>query len=401
MRTILTAALVAAAIVVAYLLSSPGTDAPPGAGAGSGLARSGSAGPAGLAAEGSGDGRIEGARTSAGPTPQLGSGPRPDLYEYARLRGVTGDAVLSILSRMKGETVPPLDREFALRDISRILNAWLADPSRRDADVAFIVSAWKEVDDPAFRWAMSWLMQRIPENRFVEPLLELWAVDASRTVDAVASIGTEQAIATLAGLGRDIDGASPAVRAKIARRIALSEWDGRFDHLKQTWESRARPAVERLAAVEGLGAIPNDPLALRAALDLAEGQPQPLGGDLLGRERDHPERDLRSAAVQAVLMTGSADGTRQLFDRVDTEGHDPALRVMVERHMRAYTGPDISPLMIDRALRQGRVASGIAHYLSRVAVRDQVETIRTLVPLAEDAEARQLLEAALLNAARR
>jgi hypothetical protein len=135
-------------------------------------------------------------------------------------------------------------------------------------------------------------------------------------------------------------------------------------------------------------------------MHIALGPAQPVG-DLGERNSDHPDRDLRSAAVIAVMKRGDQDLTRRLLQAADVPGVDPAFTRMVDQHLCGYQGADLSRLILDRIDRRGRVSFGEAAYLNNVCTRSDVDRLKGILNLADTQAIRDIIHGAMLNAEKR
>lgn len=335
-------------------------------------------------------------RSNAGSATKPKPARRVGLEGLCDERGEVGAAVYEIIRKTVGQDARMLDRSFAKDDIHRVIMAWTNDPTRKDEDVDFLVKAWGEIKDPTARYALSWLFRHAKDDRVVEPLKELIPHHPWIAVDAIADQGTTLAAKTLIEVKEELN--NPVVRSQATIRIARSGWDGASDHLREVWKNDRLTDPERFIAVECLGRIESDPEARLAAYELAMGPARPLS-DLGDRNKDHPVRDLRSAAVMAVMHAGDQTLTRKLIDAADAPGADKGLASMVDLHVGTYQGADISRILLDRVDRRSKLTLGEARYLNRVCTRDDIERLRSIENHATTPEARQMIQAAILNAA--
>ncbi len=309
-------------------------------------------------------------------------------------RGPVGQALKRLLQKTVGQRYEQVDRSFTA-DYHEVLEAWRKDPSRYEEDMKLVFRMWEEVRDPAFRWAMSWMFQMMPDDRLIEPLTELLTVDSWRMVDAIAGIGSEKAAARLAAISGVIEKLES--RCQAAARVARSEWEGAVPFLRGSIDDPRTPAMERLNAVECLGLVTKDPRALELAMEIALGPPLPFG-DLGVRKIDHDHADLRSGAVLAVMRQGDVESLRRLFDRADVDGGDAAFASMIDRHLVGFQGSDISRLVLDRIQRRRRVSQGEALYLCNTARDSDAATLDSLAASTPDPEVSRLLRLAAQNA---
>ncbi|NRA96763.1 MAG: hypothetical protein HRU14_11205 [Planctomycetes bacterium] len=330
------------------------------------------------------------------PKAQPKSRPRVGLEGLCDARGEVGAAVYEIIRKTVGQEARLLDRSFAKDDIHRVISAWAQDPSRKDADVDFLVEAWGMMEDPTARYALSWLFRYVRDDRVIEPLKELVGHHPWIAVDAIAGQGTPLAARTLIEIKAQLD--EPKIRSQATIRIAQSGWEGAADHLREVWKDDRLTDAERFVAVECLGHVVSDPEARLAAYELATG-PARLLSDLGDRNDDHPERDLRSAAVMAVMQSGDQTLTRKLMDAADAPNADGRFASMVDLHVGVYQGADISRIVLERIDRRGKLTLGEARYLNRVCTRDDMTRLRKIEEFAATAEARQMIQDAILNAA--
>ncbi|MEE2712913.1 MAG: hypothetical protein VX913_09090 [Planctomycetota bacterium] len=357
-----------------------------------------SAGISGEAPGGSIGGPVSGEATSSAPARKAKreAGLRTGLEGLCDARGEVGAAVYEIIRKTVGQEARLLDRSFAKDDIHRVITAWSEDPSRKDADVDFLVQVWSMMKDPTARYALSWLFRYVGDDRVIESLTELVTDHPWIAVDAIADQRTVLAAKTLIGIKAQLE--DPEVRSQATIRIARSGWEGAADHLREVWKNDRLTDEERFVAVECLGRIEADPEARLAAYELAMG-PEHRLRDLGDRNDDHPVRDLRSAAVMAVMQSGDQTLSRKLLSAADAANADAGFASMVDLHIGAYQGADISRIVLTRIGRRSKVTLGEARYLNRVCTRDDTDRLRQIEDLAVTAEARQMIQAAILNAA--
>ena len=338
--------------------------------------------------------------TTAGP----GAAPRPrgkrvGLEGLCDEYGEVGAAVYEIIRKTVGQDARQLDRKFALEDISRVVAAWHNNPGRKDKDIDFLVTVWGMMEDPTARYALSWLFRHGHDDRLVEPLLELAEHHPWIVVDTIADQGTTKAIRAVADLRAQLR--EPAERNQAVIRVARSHWDGATDFLEGIWRDDRMTDSERFVAVECLARRYDDPEARLKAFDIALGAPQPMVDLGNVRNKDHPIRDLRSAAVMAVMQAGDQNLARKLITAADTPGADRGFTSMVDLHIGTYHGADISRIVLGRVGQRRKVSLGEARYLNRVCTQDDVQRLTEIAGWAESSEARQLIEAAIVNAGHR
>ena len=313
--------------------------------------------------------------------------------------GDVGAAVYEIIRKTAGQDHRQLDRRFALEDIARVLQAWHRNPERKNADIDFLVAVWGMVEDPTARYALSWLFRHGKDDRLVEPLVELAKDHPWIAVDSIADQGTTKAMRAIADLRAQLR--EPSERNQAVLRIARSSWDGATDLLERIYKDDRMTDSERFVAVECLGRRPDDAEARLKAYDIALGPAQPLGHLGADRDRDHPVRDLRSAAVMAVMQSGDQTLARKLLTAADAPGADSGFASMVDLHIGTYHGADISRLVLDRVDRRRKVSLGEARYFNRVCTAGDIDRLNKMLSWAESAEARQMIQAAAMNAAHR
>ncbi|MSR75780.1 MAG: hypothetical protein EXS14_09970 [Planctomycetes bacterium] len=320
-----------------------------------------------------------------------------DLGSDLRERGVVGAAILDLLQRTRGMDVRALERSFA-QSYNSILLAWEEDPARIDADVAAILRTFDEVADPAFRYALSWLFEKTKDDRFVDALVTVAKFDPQRGLHALGNLGTQEALLRVRALLPLLED-SPA-RILALQRLAAASAEGAASLLR-TWAlAREKPDIERIAAVESLGVIEGDAEAMRAALEIALGPAIPLR-NMGDRSLDHEHADLRSAAVLAIMRRGDMNVLQDMLARADEPGADSGFRAIVDAHVHAFQGSDITQLLIVRAGRRRRVSYGEAAWFNNHAVVTDVHRLREIEPHAADARTRELLQAAISTAATR
>ena len=303
----------------------------------------------------------------------------PELWQRVR----------TLIQATKGRDVRLIDRALMTRQ------NWELEQRLDPEGVTYLLEKYAEETDPSFRWSLSWLMERIKDDRMIEPLSELIGHHPMRAADALASLGSERSLSRLGELVPEID--DPRVRAHAYVRIGQSSWSEAERYLSSVWRDSRATDLERIGAMEALSNRNNNLESTRLAMEVALGPPIPLR-DLGERALSHPESDLRSAAVMAAMRLGDLDAVRQLLTAADAPGADPALGRMVDHHLSGYHGPEISLLIFDRIARRGRVSAGEARYLLRTATAADVTRLQRLHDTCRDAEVRQLLDAALTAA---
>jgi hypothetical protein len=328
----------------------------------------------------------------APPVPPTG----PDLSllsTHLEARGRVGEALKAVLLKTVGQDFRNLDRSFS-RDYSAILQEWRADPGRMEEDLALLLRIFEEVRDPAFRWALSWLLQAVPDDRLIGPAVELLGIDPWRMVDTLAGIGTEAALMRLAAISSVIE--RPEVRAQALVQLARNGFAGVVRAVEAVLEDPGATDLERMNAASCLALMPDRPEALDLAERLALGPARLLPGAREWQE-GHPVADLRAAAVLAVMRVGDIDALRRLLDHADGGRADPDFVRIVDAHIAHFEGSDVSRLVLDRIARRRRVSRGEALYLARTTGPADSARLRDLLPLAENQEARTALETAILN----
>ncbi|MAG54721.1 MAG: hypothetical protein CMJ83_00365 [Planctomycetes bacterium] len=313
-------------------------------------------------------------------------------------RGVVGDAVYDLIKQTVGQDVRTLDRSFSSKHIARILAEWHYQPQRKSKDIDFLVAVWNLVKDPTARYALSYLFRRVQDDRVIEPLMELTEHHPWQTIDAIADQNSNRAAQALLQLQSRID--KPAVRTQATIRIARMGREGAVDHLDRTWNDRSLSDTERFVAVECLGHVPDNPEATLKAYEIALGPAHPLR-DLGDRNRDHPVRDLRSAAVMAVMQAGDQTLVRKLLAAADEPQAQAALTSMVDLHIGTYVGSDLSRVVFDRIGRRQTVSLGEVRYLNRACTRRDLDQLRGILRHAKSDEIKRMVEAAIMNASRR
>lgn len=317
-----------------------------------------------------------------------------DFHASVEARGPVGAAIRSLIEKTHGSDAATMDRSFASEDIYNILEAWRRDPSRKSDDIEFFIEIWNEFEDSGVRYALSWLFRYAQDDRLVDPLMDLVTVYPWQAVDALAAIGTPRAIEGIAIAEAAMQ--RPEERAQASLRIASSSWERALDHLKGVWRDENRSDMERFVAVEALGRRPEDPEARLQAFEIATGTPVPLT-DLGERNREHSVRDLRAAAVVALMHAGDGVLVRRLLEIADAPHADPRLAEMIDGTIHAFTGGDLSRVVLDRVNRRGRISAGEAQLLAQNARAEDLPELRRLRDLATDPTARQILEGAILS----
>ena len=344
------------------------------------------------------DGPRAATRSSAVPSTRgmVAKPKKPGLVGMCEEHGLVGKAVYGIIRKSVGQDARMLDRSFARKEIWQIITAWAEDPTRKDGDIDFLVKVWDEMKDPTARYALSWLFRYAKDDRVIEPLKELVPHHPWQAVDSIAAQGSDLAASTLVDLKGRLQ--KPEVRNQATIRIARSGWTGAVEHLRDVWTGeRTATDYERFVAVEALARIPDDREARIAAFEIANGPSRPLS-EIGDRDRDHPARDLRSAAVMAVMQSGDLTLTRKLLTAADAGDRDAAFVAMVDLHIGSFTGGNMTQILFERSGRRRKVTLGEARYFNRVCTSDDIARLRQLEALAVDAQTRQLMQAAILNA---
>ena len=315
----------------------------------------------------------------------------PGLEGRALAHGEAGRQVLELIQASAGREVRFVDRQRLVAAISAI------ERDMRPEDIPFLVEVFREVQDPTFRWALSWLLQRIGDDRMVGPLEELVVVHPDRAVDALSAIGTDSAIERIA----DIALAHPdaALRRRVIERVGMSTWPDADTFLESAWNNEALTPAERMAAIVTIGHRPIDG-ALPRVLDVALGPPIPLG-DLGDQAASHPSADLRSGAVTAVVRLGDLSALRRLLEAERSAEAHPGLEAMLDQQIHTWQGAEITDLLFNRAIGRGRVGPGEANYLARTCTDRDLPRLERLRALAQDERTRQELDGAIELARRR
>ena len=265
-------------------------------------------------------------------------------------------------------------------------------------DIPALVNAFESVDDLGFRWALSFALQMVRDDRVVPALGLLFDGDPLRAGEALSRVQSDRAIEEIAAHAPVVDG--DARRAVLNLHVMRSNWSGCDHWVDSLLASTSLSDYERLDAVTALGWRPVEE-GLPRALDIALGAPQPLSeiGDL---EKSHPSKDLRSGAVAAVMRFGDVTGLRKLFAAVDERG-DEALRAMVDRNLITFatSGPDVSELIFERLEKGSRLSPGLIGYLAKVCGTGDISRIQALLRRNPDASSRRAIENAMIAAARR
>lgn len=391
MKNLLITLSVAALVVGLWLFLAPGGNVQPGrldpdlAGAG----------PRTEALPGARGGPESGAAPALSPDGLAITG--GDLGSAIRARGPVGAALERILLLSRGQNARTMSRDFTFA-YHGILEAWKADPARVDADVEVILRAFDEIPDPAFRWALSWFFESARDDRFVDALVAVAKVDPQRGLQALGHLGTDAAQQRIRALLPLLETTPDRVLA--LERIAAGGVTGAAELLGHWVRDRDKAALERLAAVEALSNVRSDPEALRIIMAVAFGPAVPLG-DIGERRIDHEQADLRSGAVLALMKHGDHIALQQALARADESGADPAFTALVDLHIRAWQGGDITQTLLERAARRRRVSLGEALWFMNNAVAADVQRLKELLPRASDAAARGALESAITQAATR
>ena len=376
---------VAALVVAAWLVM------------GSGLRMSTSPLPDGVGLErgngpGSGAGPVA-LSTSAGglespPGPKHFTATVEDFSTQRLERGPVGEAIQGMIRKTQGRDISTMDLTFAREEIFRILQSWRADPDRKEEDIQFFLKTWETFDDDGVRLGLSYLFRHIPDDRLVEPVMDLVMSYPWQAVDTLAAIGTPKAFEHIS---RAYDAMpEPEQRAQASLRLASSSWPKAVPLLKSIWEDPGRTDLERYVALEALGRRQEDPESRMMAYQVAMGESVPLY-DLRERNATTPVRDLRSAGVMALMAAGDAKLVLKLLDAADKPGADPDLVRIVDHSIGAFAGADISRVLFERIGRRGKVTRGEAHYLAQHATPNDLSALEGMMNRCEDSSSRQIL----------
>ena len=320
-----------------------------------------------------------------------------DLGSAMRARGAVGAALERILLLSRGQNPRTMSRDFTFA-YHGILEAWKADPSRVDEDAEVILRAFEEIPDPAFRWALSWFFESTRDDRFVDALVAVAKVDPQRGLQALGHLGTDESQRRIRALLPLLENTQDRVLALA--HIVSGGVGGAAELLGHWTRDRDKAPLERLAAVEALSNVRSDPEALRTIMEVAFGPAVPLG-DIGERRIDHESADLRSGAVLALMKHGDHIALQQALARADEQSADPAFTALVDLHLRAWQGGDITQTLLERATRRRRVSLGEALWFMNNAVAADVARLKELLPRASDASVRGVLESAMTQAAAR
>jgi hypothetical protein len=307
-----------------------------------------------------------------------------EIEALHRAHGKVGDAMRAFLAQTTNRDRGAVDRA-TMQPLIHALRA-----QTRPEDIAYLVEVFNRTPDPSFRWWFSWFVQQVPDPAFVDAMTAVYRLDPERGLDALATITHPSSLARFQDLAREQT--DPDLRLRAIAVLGHSQWEARDALVAEIVRDPARPAAERMEALAMLGRIAQTPEALELMMDVALGPPQPAPWMSASQRATHPVADVRAAAILGVMQRGDQDAVRRLLEAGEHAGADPAFRELVDRHVGAYAGPDISLIIYDRARRRGVLTTGEVHQLIRDPRSVDRQRLRDVLPLIQDAKARETAE---------
>ncbi len=310
----------------------------------------------------------------------------PGLEGLHARHGRVGQAMKGILELTIGTEATAVSRERMQEYLHQLKYSWTAD------DVPYMIDVFKQTSDPTFRKWFPWIVRQVPDERFVDVLSEVYPLDPIQAVDALAAIGKPKAIERISGLAENQS--DPELRRHAYSAISHVDWDGRDPFFAGIAEDAKRPDIDRVQALVALGQTGQSHETLDLLMRIATGSARPvkLSGQLAA---DHPIADMRSAAIMGVMFRGDVDSARRLLDLADQPGVDADFVKLVDQHLAAFQGPDLTEVIYARTARRGMVSSSEILLIARDRTALDRARLATLRPLARDQETRDLLDRVL------
>lgn len=319
----------------------------------------------------------------------------PEIEALHRQHGKVGGAMRDFLALTAGEDWNLVDRQ-KMQQVLHTLRYWTSEQ-----DIPYLLDLFERTPGAAFRWWFTWAVwqieqemgDRFPGDRFVEPVTQVYRIDKARAYDALTTINRPLATARFERLlEAETD---PDMRAFAITTYARADWDGKEDYLTKIAKDGERAGAERIAALDAIARHSTSEDALRMFVDIALGPPIPVTGLKGGFAVSHPVADVRSAAILGVMQRGDQESARRLIEAADRAGVDSDLAKMVDQHLGAFMGPDLSEFIYDRAHRRGYVSPGEVSHLLRDLDHVDRARLREILPLIRDEETKRLVRANL------
>jgi hypothetical protein len=308
----------------------------------------------------------------------------PELEALHRQHGRVGDAMRTLLEGTFGRHWNEVERLRMTEAIHQVMSTATAD------DIPYLLDLFNRIEDPGFRWWFSWLVEQLPDPRFIDAMTEVYRLDPRRGLDALAAIPAPAAKDRYLEL---LEGETDsAVRRHAIAKLAHTDWEGGEEAIAAIARDRQRAGAERVEALTALGRGARSPEAGALLMDVALGPPQPLEGLPPDLAASHPLADVRSGAVLALMLRGDQEEVRRLIEAADAAGEDSDISRIVDAHLGGYKGPDLTELIYDRVRRRGFVSAGEVHHLIRDLDTVDRRRLRGLIPLVRDPAARDLLD---------
>jgi hypothetical protein len=321
----------------------------------------------------------------------------PEVEALHRAHGAVGAAMRTFLATTVGTQWTLVDRA-RMQEVLHALRY-----STREEDLPYLLDLFQRTKDPSFRWWFSWLVPQLAEQmgekfhgeKFVDAMTEVHKIDPARGYLALAAINHPAATERfLKLLDAETD---PEVSLQAVSAFAQSDWPDKEERIAGFAKDEQRGGAQRMLALGALGRIGTAESSVQLAMDIALGKPQPVTGLTGSLAVSHPIADVRSAAVLSIMQRGDQESARRLFEAADAAGMDSDLSKIVDSHLSAFNGPDLSELIYQRAARRQYVSPGEVHHLLRDLDRVDRARLRELLPLIRDPETKTLIEK-ILNA---
>jgi AcrR family transcriptional regulator len=318
-----------------------------------------------------------------------------ELERLHRQHGAVGESMRAFFSLTQGHHWNLVDRK-RMQEVLYALRYGV-----KEEDIPYLRQLFDSTPDPSFRWWFSWLVAQIAEQMaekfpgdvFVDPMTEVYRLDPVRGYAALTVINKPAAMERFLKLFEAE--ADPEARLNAIASFAHSDWPNKEDVISGMVRDAARAPADRMEALTALGLVGVSEGSLALAMDVALGPPQPAPALTGSLAITHPVADVRSAAVLAVMQRGDQESARRLLEAAD--GADADLTKLVEHHIAAYGGPDLSEFIISRAKRRGSIGPGEVRQLMRDPDRIDRARLRDVQPLIKDPETKEMVRQLLSN----
>jgi hypothetical protein len=307
----------------------------------------------------------------------------PELEALHLKHGRVGAAMRDFLALTRGNHWNNVNRERMQLAIAELRHA-------TPDDLPYLLDMFNRTQDPAFRWWFSWVVQQIPDGRFVDAMTEVYRIDPDRGLDALSFINTPAAMDRYLKLMETES--NPDVRLHAIVALAHSDWENREESVSEIARDARRAGAERIEALSALGRIGLTAESMALLMETALGPAAPVEALRGYLAASHPVPDVRSGAVLAIMHRGDQEAARRLMEAADASGADPNLTKIVDHHIAVFTGPDLSEFIYDRARRRQFVSAGEVNHLLRDLERVDKARLRELIPLVTDPGAKAFLQ---------